>query len=373
LACRECLRRGWLIERVAAHLERQRATVEALLALGDTDLILAVGGSEQGRLAAELDGFGRGDAQRRVAEATAAGLEVICRHADAYPPGLAALEAPPALVYVNGGLERLAELGATEAAALVGTRRATRYGLAAATRIAAELSAAGVTVVSGMAFGIDSAAHEGALQAGGRTVAVLPGSAHRAYPARKAGLFKRILSTGVVLSEVGPAMSTWRWVMQARNRLIAALAGVTVLIEAPERSGAQITVRQADRLGRLIGALPGSVAAPQSAGPNLLLAKGRAGARAVAWDRVHAVRHAQDVLDLLYGEGIVEAPGDLGPAPTAVEAALLARINHGLTNVAMVAPAELGTLTALELKGWVSRGAGGALVVLRAGRGAGHH
>jgi DNA processing protein len=248
--------------------------------------------------------------------------------------------------------------------AIVGTRTATRYGLTAATRMAHDLTGAGLTVVSGLAFGIDSAAHEGALAAGGPTVAVLAGAPHRAYPSSKTRLFKQIVATGVVLSEVGPDVATWRWALQARNRIIAGLTSATVLIEAPRRSGAFITVRHADQLGRWIGVLPGPIGISQSAGTNRLLAKALAGQQVVDRARVRAVRGAQDVVDLVCGEGAVSVPEESRRAPTASEAALLARILSGLDNVTQVEGSMLADLMALELKGWLARGAGGALTVL---------
>jgi DNA processing protein len=364
-ACHPCLRRMWLLERMAAHLERQRARVDRVLALADAELIALMGGDHAAQLIAEHAGFGHAAARRQLERSAGAGLELICRHAEEYPAQLRALEAPPAVLSVNGGVQRLVELCSVEVVAIVGTRKATRYGQLAATQMARDLAGAGVTVVSGMAFGIDSAAHEGALDASGRTVAVLAGAAHRAYPVRKSGLHHRLLHTGVVISELGPEMSTWRWALQARNRIIAGLAAATVLIEAPQRSGALITIKHADRLERWIGALPGPVGVPQSAGPNRLLAKARAGRDPVGSGRVRAVRNAQDVLDLLYGEGIIDVPEPLKPAPTPSESALLARIDNEVKNIAMLEPSALVELTALELKGWVTRGAGGALTVVR--------
>ncbi len=364
-ACHGCLRRMWLLERLAPNLELKRAMIERLLGLEDLELITLLGGAEEPTLIQAYASFFHADAAALCDRAAAAGLGLVCHHAEGYPERLGDLaESAPRVLAVNGGSARLAELCAADAVAIVGTRKASTYGLAAARGMGRELAMAGLTVVSGMAFGIDSAAHEGALQAGGRTIAVLAGSADRAYPARKTVLFERILDGGCVISELGAGVSTWRWALQARNRTIAGLAAATVLVEAPTRSGAMITVGHADRLERAIGVLPGPVGVSQSAGPNLLLAKGRAGRNLIGVRRVRAVRHAQDVLDLIYGQGIVAVPEQLKPAPTASEAALLEQLATQVANVTMLEPTVLGDLAALELKGWVARGPGGSITVL---------
>jgi DNA processing protein len=365
-ACETCLRRRWLIEVMAPHIEVQRATVEELLGSGDRELIRRLGGQREDQRRTAYEAFGPRDCATMFDRARAAGLDLICRHAPEYPEPLRALMTlAPAVLSVNGAIPRMTELLSRPCVAIVGTRTATRYGLSVAASMARDLTAAGVTVVSGMAFGIDSAAHEGALQAGGPTVAVLAGPPHRAYPSGKARVFREILARGVVLSEVGPDGGTWRWALQARNRIIAGLAAATVLIEAPGRSGALITARHADCLGRWIGVLPGPVGIAQAAGTNLLLAKARAGRQGVDPARVRAVRDAQDVLDLVCGEGIVQVPQERRPVPQGSEAALLAKITAGLDNVTQVDASMLADLMALELKGWLARGPGGAITVLR--------
>ena len=365
-ACHACLRRTWLIELLASHLERQRSMVEKLLSLSDLELITLLGGRQEDQLLQDYAAFRRRDSLARIDRARAEGLNLLCQHAEEYPDPLRGLGSlAPASLSLNGSVDRFVELLSRPAVAIVGTRKATRYGLAVAEKMAKDLTAAGMTVVSGMALGIDSAAHEGALRAGGQTLAVLAGPPHRPYPQRRTRLFGEIVATGAVISEVGPEMSTWRWALQARNRVIAGLAQATILIEAPRRSGALITVRHADLAGRWIGVLPGPVGISQSVGTNLLLAKARAGHQTVDSSRVRAVRHAQDVLDLICGEGVVEVPEELLQAPTASEAALLAKIASGLNNVTQIDASMLADLTALELKGWLARGAGGALTVLR--------
>jgi DNA processing protein len=154
-----------------------------------------------------------------------------------------------------------------------------------------ELACAGVVVVSGMAFGIDACAHRGALETG-RTVAVLGCGADVAYPAAHRSLWRRIADEGLVLSELPPGTGAWRWAFPARNRIMAALAGMTVVVEAARRSGSLITADLAADLGRDLGAVPGPVGSSLSAGPNSLLAGGAC-----------LVRDAQDVLDAMLGPG----------------------------------------------------------------------
>ena len=363
--CRDCARRRWLLERLAGHIERERGRVAELLAVDDRALIALLGGRERARIEADYDAIDDAAAAAIVAAGAAVGLATVCRCDEAYPGRLTGLRAPPAVLSINGSAARLGDLCAREAVAIVGTRRPSPDGLAAATTMARELCAAGLTVVSGMALGIDSAAHTGALEAGGRTIAVLAGAPQRPYPASKRVLFRRILEAGVVLGELGPQARTWRWALQARNRLIAGLAEATIMIEGRVRSGAMITVGHAGHAGRWIGAQPGPVGMPQSAGPNLLLAKAMAGREPVERERVRAVRDAQDVLDLIYGEGILEVPAAAArPQPSRAEAMLLARIGREITNVTMIEPVDLAALSGLELKGLVTRGAGGSLTVL---------
>ena len=174
---------------------------------------------------------------------------------------------------------------------IVGARRATSYGREVARELGRELAAAGMIVVSGLAFGIDGCAHRGALDAG-RTIAVLGCGPDVAYPASHRTLWRRICETGLVISEFPPGATPWRWTFPARNRIMAALAGMTVVVEAATRSGSLITTDLAADLGRDLGAVPGPVTSRASAGPNGLLASG-----------AHVIRDAQDVLDAMLGPG----------------------------------------------------------------------
>ena len=356
-ACDACLARSWLVARLAGHLDKARSRFEQVLALGDGDLIRAVGGREKALLEREFEAVEVDEVRGR---AGAAGLEMVCACDTTYPPGLRALDAPPAVLYVAGGLERVVDLlFGEQPVAIVGSRRASPYGLDVARSLGRGLAVAGVTVVSGMAHGIDSAAHAGALDAGMPTVAVLPGPADRPYPTGKRALHRRIMAHGVAVSEIAPGTSVWRWMFPARNRIIAALAAMTVVVEAGERSGSLVTARLAREIGRPVGAVPGRVTAPQAEGSNALLAGG--GAR--------AVRGPQDVLDLLFGAGARRAV-DPRREPSAELRPLLAAIAEGHeTAAAALARAGfepdkgLAALAALELEGFVHRGAGGRLRV----------
>ncbi|HET9073825.1 MAG TPA: DNA-processing protein DprA [Solirubrobacteraceae bacterium] len=364
-ACFPCLRRRWLIERLAGHIERQRTMVENLLGLEDLELISLLGGRDHEELVRAYARFSHRDAEAQREAAAEVQVALVCRCAQEYPAQLLALEAmAPAVLSVCGPAPLVNRPVPDDAVAIVGTRGATSYGCGAAARIAGDLAAAGVTVISGMAPGIDSAAHEGALAQGGATVAVLAGPPQTAYPVRKTRLYREIREHGQVISELGPAMATWRWALRARNRVIAGLAAITVVIEAPIRSGALITAWHADRCRRWIGVLPGPVGHPQSGGTNLLLAKFVAARDHVEPGRVRAVRNAQDILDLIHGEGIVEVPDRVRAALTPGESELLRRIAAGDDNVTRIEVSSLSTLAALELKGAVARGPGGGLTVL---------
>ncbi|MGH8872307.1 MAG: DNA-processing protein DprA [Acidimicrobiia bacterium] len=186
----------------------------------------------------------------------------------AYPVGLLDLEDPPEL-YVKG------ETTAAPAVAVVGTRRCTRYGLTLAEAFGSALSGAGWTTVSGLARGIDAAAHRGAVRAGGEAVAVLGSGVDVIYPAENARLYHQILDGhGAVMSEYPPGTRPDRWRFPARNRIIAAIASAVVVVEAGEKGGALITARLGAELGRPVLVVPGDVDRPASVGCNRLIRDG---------------------------------------------------------------------------------------------------
>jgi DNA processing protein len=190
-----------------------------------------------------------------------------------YPPLLAAIPDPPAVLWLRGEVDPA--VLAQPAAAVVGARSCSPYGRAVARMLARELAAAGVTVVSGMARGIDGEAHRGAVEAGGCTVAVLGCGIDRDYPAAHRGLADAIMAgRGLVVSEYEPGVEPAPWRFPARNRIIAGLCGVTVVVEARERSGALITADFALEDGREVMAVPGEITSALSAGANALLRLG---------------------------------------------------------------------------------------------------
>jgi DNA processing protein len=354
-ACERCLARSWLEATLCGHLDLVRTRIHEVLDLGEDELIDAVGGDRKQELKRFRAAFDVAAARECVA---GAGLESVCGCDPRYPPGLAGLRRAPAL-YVAGGLERCLALLGSDPVAIVGARRASAYGLDVAQALGRGLASSGVTVISGMAFGIDSAAHAGALAGAGATVAVLPGSADRPYPASKRKLHREIVVAGAAVSALPPGREIRRWMFPARNRIIAALSAITVVVEAGMRSGSLVTARCANELGRPVGAVPGQVTAPRSAGPNALLVDG-----------ARVVRDAQDLLDALFGAGLrtatIESRSDLDLEQSAV----LAEVANGHDSAEALAragvPPERGlaVLASLELAGYIRKGAGGRFTVV---------
>lgn len=291
-ACAACLRRSALIGFLAApiaNLLDDGRRAPGILALPEEELIEAVGKACRKEARATIESF---DASRARAAVEDAGLYALCGHDSAYPQRLNDLLDPPAVVYGAGSQSRLAELLDEPAVAIVGARRASAYGLEVARELGRGLSAARVTVVSGLALGIDAAAHRGAVDSGCNTIAVLACGADRAYPRTNSGLYDRMVDSGAVVAELPPGTKPRRWTFPARNRIMAGLAQVTIVVEAAERSGSLITAHFAEELGREVGAVPGRVTARMAAGSNRLL-----------YDGAHLIRDAADVLDLLFGAG----------------------------------------------------------------------
>jgi DNA processing protein len=208
------------------------------------------------------------------------GLRFVSRSDDLYPPRLRAIHDPPPGLFVRG--EAPVDLLARPAVAVVGARACSSYGDQVARMLGRELAAAGLVVVSGMARGIDGAAHRGALEAGGTTVAILGCGVDRDYPAAHRALAQEIVQNGLVVSEYAPGVEPAPWRFPARNRIIAGLVEAVVVVEARERSGALITADLALEEGRDVFAVPGEITSRLSEGTNGLLRLGATPATSAA-------------------------------------------------------------------------------------------
>jgi DNA processing protein len=286
------------------------------------------------------------------------GARVLIPADPEFPDSLKSLPDPPAVLYVRGHLKPQDLL----AVAVVGTRRPSAYGRAAAERLARELAEAGITVVSGLASGIDTAAHVTALKSGGRTVGVLGSGFARFYPAENKPLFEKMGGQGAVISEFCLDSPPERWHFPARNRLIAALSLAVVVVEAGETSGALITARLAAEQGRDVFAVPGPIFSANSRGPNRLLKQGAGLAES-----------AQDVLEAIEAlRSLVRKPSrksQAAPDLSEVEERLLACL--GLEPIdtdalsqrsGLPIPALSAALLGLELKGLIRSVPGNAYV-----------
>lgn len=270
-----------------------------------------------------------------------------------WPTALDDLEVPPWCLWVRGPLD-VAE-ASERSVAVVGARASTAYGNHVAAEIAAGAGARGFTIVSGAAFGIDAAAHRGAMSVEAPTVAVLACGVDRAYPAAHAELIAQIGRVGAVVTEVPPGSAPTRPRFLARNRLIAALATGSIVVEAGLRSGALSTLNHATRLGRLVGAVPGPVTSMVSAGCH----------RAIREEGAVLVTDAAEVVDLLGDlggddlapekRGPERAGDDLDPVPARVWSTLApfrSKSVEEITIQAGLGPHEvLGALGELQGRG----------------------
>jgi DNA processing protein len=318
------------------------------LAAGRAALARSVGETLAGRILAADDRASAVAAALRWADAP--GHAVITLADREYPPRLLEIADPPAVLYVDGRTDLLSR----PSLAIVGSRNATPQGIANATSFARAFSAAGLTIVSGLALGIDAAAHRGALEGDGATVAVLGAGVDVAYPPRNADLQRAIAERGALVSEFPLGTPAVGGNFPRRNRLISGLARGVLVVEAALASGSLITARLAAEQGRDVFAIPGSIHSP--------LAKG---CHALIKDGAKLVESAQDVL----GELGLPAPA---PARTVAQSSpevaheLLAHLGHDPCNVDILCQRSGLTpdtvsamLLALELEGRVASLPGG--------------
>jgi DNA processing protein len=295
------------------------------------------------------------DAGAELEQCERAGVRVVPRGSPGYPPSLEQIPDPPGLLYVRGSVEARDQL----AIALVGSRRCTPYGMRTAERLAAALARVGLTVVSGLARGIDAAAHRGALKAGGRTLAVLANGLGRVYPPEHEELADELAGAGALLSEMPMGQGPLAGLFPQRNRLISGLCLGVVVIEATPRSGSLTTARHAMEQNREVFAVPGPVDSLSSQGCHRLI---RDGAR--------LVETVDDVLEELGPlvqevrptpeETPVRRPAEL--ALSDLERSLLGKLDDRpvgvdelIVGTGMTASQVLATLSVLEMRRLVRR------------------
>jgi DNA processing protein len=256
----------------------------------------------EGRLDRFAERVRRLDVERDAAIAARVGARLVVPGDDEWPEGLDDLPIPPWCLWVRGAVR--VDEAVRRSVAVVGARAATSYGDAQASEIAAGLAMAGWSVVSGAAYGIDGAAHRGALAVDGLTVAVLACGVDRVYPAAHAQLLQRIAETGCVVSEVAPGSAPMGSRFLSRNRLIAAMTAGTVVVEAGLRSGSLQTMNRASQLNRPVGAVPGPVTSMTSAGCH----------NAIRNRDAMLVTNAAEVIELVgrIGEGALAEPREEG-------------------------------------------------------------
>jgi DNA processing protein len=266
------------------------------------------------------------------------GLRFLGRSDPTSPSLLRAIHDPPAGLFLRGAAD--AQLLSLPSVAVVGARACSPYGAQVARTLGRELAAAGLVVVSGLARGIDGAAHRGALEAGGLTVGVLGCGVDRDYPASHRELARGVAERGLIVSEYAPGVEPAPWRFPARNRVIAGLAAATVVVEARERSGALITADLALEEGRDVLAVPGEITSSLSKGTNALLRLGAI-----------PLTSTSDVLELFGLETGAAAPAGAEAAPIL---AYLPATADELARLAQIEPGPLAALLAeLELAGLV--------------------
>jgi DNA processing protein len=304
------------------------------------------------------------DVAAEIAQARNLGISLICYNDPSYPARLRAIADPPPVLYTKGELIAADE----KAVAIVGSRSASDYGRRVARDLARGLAGVGVTVVSGMARGIDGMAHEAALNAGGRTLAVLGSGVERAYPPEHDKLHARISGNGAVLSELSIGTRPLAFNFPARNRLISGLSLGVVVVEATEKSGSLITASMAVEQGREVFAVPGQVGSSRSRGAHRLIRQG-----------ANLVESVEDILaeiapQLLARGGVTQnAIPTLPPNTSAETQKIFALLQDGALQVdeaieksGMGAPRVLQILLELELQGFVTQLAGKKYTVERA-------
>ncbi len=290
--------------------------------------------------------------EAQISRLAAAGAEVLTRDDPRFPPRLKEIPYPPPYLFIRGALDAEDE----QAVALVGTRAASYYGLKACRRLAGALAARGWRVVSGLARGIDTAAHQGALEGGGRTLAVLGCGLDVVYPPENKKLYQQIPEQGALISEFPLGTPPEGRNFPVRNRLISGLAWAVVVVEAGERSGAHITVQYALDQGREVLAVPGPIDSPNSVGPHRLIQQGAKLVHEVG-DILQELPRGAVVRPAAPPAAVAEAPPR--PRPVAEDPLLPflgadpVQLEELVQASRLPAPEVLSRLTMLELQGLI--------------------
>jgi DNA processing protein len=298
------------------------------------------------------------DLDKLLAHITSQGIDILTWEDDLYPSRLKEIDQPPPVLYLRGKLT-------TEdawAVAVVGTRRVSAYGRQVADELGTYLASNGVTVVSGLARGVDAIAHQSALKAGGRTIAVLGCGVDRIYPPEHAQLAAKIIANGALVSDYAPGTPPDASNFPPRNRIISGFSMATVVVEAGETSGALITAQFAVDQGREVFAVPGNILAPQSKGTNRLISQG-----------AHPLLSVQDLLDVLNLTRVTEQQQARRVMPVdETESKLMSVLTHEPLHMDEIRnqtglPIERvsATLVMMELKGMVRQVGGMNYVAVR--------
>jgi DNA processing protein len=298
------------------------------------------------------------DLEKYIARMGSQGIQILTWEDELYPPRLKEIDQPPPVLYVRGSLTG----EDAWAVAIVGTRRVSAYGRQVAEELAACLAGNGVTVISGLARGVDGSAHQAALKAGGRTIAVLGCGVDWIYPPEHTQLADKIIASGALLSDYAPGTPPDASNFPPRNRIISGLSMATVVVEAGETSGALITAQFAVDQGREVFAVPGNILAAQSKGTNRLIAQG-----------AHPMLSAHDLLDVLNLRRVTEQREIRKIMPgNDIEAKLLSVLTHDPMHMDDIRnqtglPIERvsATLVMMELKGLVRQVGGMNYVAVR--------
>lgn len=354
--CPQCARRAWLLTQLNVRLDyraRDPSRFWSILELPDLELIDAIGGRRRAELHAA-------HAEWKPALSADRQPQAFCRHHAVYPPSLREDALAPHSLEVHGEIELLTGLVDRSIVAIVGTRRASDYGMEVARGLARGLAASGIVVASGLGEGIPSAVHAGALEANGRTLAVMTGSASHCTPAWCAPLYRRILGRGWSIGETHTSQRARCWWQYASARTLALLAQLVIVVEATEEPWELACANVAWSRTKDVAAVPGRVSSPASRGTNFLLMNGAT-----------LVRGPQDALDVLYGLGVRDTSSTVHTESIVLRpwvARVLERVGDGEDTVTKLTARGMPfgkvsvALAELELCGLLLRGDAGRYV-----------